>query len=351
MVGMDKERESVFSSVLRAFFGTLFRFIAVVVGLILLVVVVSVLSGSADTDLKLKTKVKILPDADGTFKKLSDTAPVILRLNIRGVIGSEFLNMDKVRTQLIESRLGDLKDDRVKGIFLQIESPGGAVIDSDVIYHALKEYKARYKVPVLAYVDGMSASGGYYIAAAADKIYASDVSIVGSVGVIMSTFFNVSQLLDKWGVQALTLSDGKGKDELNPFRPWSKDESENLKSLMDYYYQVFVNVVTSNRPIEKEALIDTYGAHIFAAPTAHTLGYIDGIENDRNVILKQLVKEAGLEGKEYQYIELEETTWLAELFDGSKSLFSGKIVHQVQLPPEVEMQMKHPVLFLYKPGM
>ena len=96
------------------------------------------------------------------------------------------------------------------------------MVDADGIYRAIKHYKEQYQVPVIAYVDGLCASGGMYIACAADKIYATDVSLVGSVGVLFPSFMNFSKLLDTVGVQSLTISSCKGKDDMNPLRPWKE---------------------------------------------------------------------------------------------------------------------------------
>ena len=97
---------------------------------------------------------------------------------------------DAVRAQLIDTIDGEINKDQVKGLLLAINSPGGTVDDSDGIYRLVQEYKSRLKIPVYAYVDGMCASGGMYIACAADKVYASDASLVGHVGVILRTIFN-----------------------------------------------------------------------------------------------------------------------------------------------------------------
>ena len=100
-----------------------------------------------------------------------------------------------MRKMLTESREGTFKDDRVKAILLDINSPGEHGHYANGMYRALKEYKQKYKVPIIAYVDGLCASGGMYVAAAADEVYASDVSLIGSIGVITPSFFNVYKAL------------------------------------------------------------------------------------------------------------------------------------------------------------
>src|SRR5690606_22323692 len=115
-----------------------------------------------------------------------------LQINVHGVIGDAKSGIDTKMAQniLLDSRTGDFKNERGKGILLHMNTPGGTVVDSDNIYRMLKTYKERYKVPVFAFVDGLCASGGMYISCAADKVYAGPASIIGSVGVIIGPFFN-----------------------------------------------------------------------------------------------------------------------------------------------------------------
>lgn len=163
---------------------------------ILVAIGLSLLNTSTQTEPTNNFTVEVLADADGKRKSLS-SEPVILRINLNGVIGLDGLEQEHIRNLLIESREGLLENDLVKGVLLYMQTPGGTVMDADGIYRAIKAYKAQYKVPVYAYVDGMCASGGMYISAAADKVLASDVSMIGSIGVIAPSILNVSQLLEK----------------------------------------------------------------------------------------------------------------------------------------------------------
>lgn len=348
-----EKRPSYFGSLFRSFFLTIFWCIGIGLGLLVFIIGLSVFSlGSSGgtEDLELKNNLKILPDAEGKLKKLSKTDPVLLKINITGLIGDKVLDMSKIRTQLIESRLGELKDNRVKGILLNMKTPGGTVIDSDAIYLALKEYKAKYNVPIIAYIDGICASGGVYVSSAADQIYSSDVSIIGSVGVLLPTFMNFSQALEKLGIQTHTIYAGKNKDDMNPLRPWKEGESENYQTLTDYYYNHFVSIVTASRPkLTKEQLINDLGARIFPAAQALELGFIDGIVSSPNEALKVLVKAAGLEGKNYQYMQMEERFWYSSLFNSDSPLLTGKVTHEVALTSELPKELVNQYLFLYRP--
>lgn len=345
-------RESIFLSSIRAFFVVLFGILGFTIGLLLLATFLGLFSVSSENDPEINYKyaAAIQPNADGIRKSLSSNAPVILKLNINGVIGVDSLNQNSIRQILIESRERAFKDDRVKAILLNIDSPGGTVGDADGIYRAIKSYKEHYKTPVYAFVDGMCASGGMYIASAADKIYASDVSIIGSVGVITPPFLNFSQLIDKLGIQSLTLYEGKGKDNMNPLRPWHKGDEDNLKNLINYYYNSFVDIVTTGRPeMNKEKLINEYGANVFPASLAKEYGYIDVSGSNYSDTLKALVKQIGIEDDFYQVVELQSTNWLSELFRSEMNLFKGQIVHQVVFTPEMDPKLQNQFLYLYRP--
>lgn len=343
--------ESIFKSAIRSFFIALFAMVGICVGFLLLTM--GIFSNSVTTpskDIESTFSYDIAPNAEGVRKTQAKDVPVILKLNISGVIGAESMTMDKVRLMLVESREGDLKGNRVKALLLNINSPGGTVIDADGIYHAIKAYKQQYQVPVYVYVDGLCASGGMYIAAAADKIYSSDVSLIGSVGVLSPPFMNFSKLMDKVGIESLTLTAGKGKDEMNPLRPWVPGEQDNFQTLVSYYYNLFVDIMTTNRPINKEKLVQEYGARLFDAPTALEHGYIDASGYSLNDTLKELLKQLAIKDDAYQVIEMKSKSWWSELFTSEMNLLlNGKITHEVKLPLEFDAKLSNQFLYLYRP--
>lgn len=345
-------RESIFFASVRYFFIALASIVGVCIGLTIILVFFAAIKDTSegDPDITYSYSPEVKPNASGVRKVLSKSAPVILKLHISGIIGTELLNRETVQGQLIESREKALKDGRVKAILLVIDSPGGTVVDADGIYRSIKAYKEKYKVPVFAYVDGLCASGGMYVAAAADKVYASEISLIGSVGVITPPFLNFSQLIDKVGVQALTLYAGKGKDDLNPLRPWKPGEEEPLQTIINYYYEDFVNIVTSNRPnVDREKLVKEYGAHVFPAKIAETYGYIDGSGLSLNDTLKLLAKQISIEDDYYQLIELAPKNWLSTLFKGEWSLLKGEMKHHLVLTPETDPKLMNQFLYLYRP--
>ena len=345
-------RESIFFASIRSFFIVLFGVTGLFFGAFLVAAIFGIFSLSTDgiPDLNYTYTTEIEPNASGVRKIEVGNVPVILKLNITGVIGLDSLKRKDISELLIESRERSLADDRVKAILLYIDSPGGTVTDSDGIYHALMAYKEKYKVPVYAFVDGLCASGGYYIAAAADKIFAGDTCLVGSVGVIGAQAMNFSQLMEKIGIQSITLYDGKGKDSLNPFRPWRKGDEENIQAAINYYYQMFVNIVTDHRPsLSKSKLIDDYGASVYPAPIAKEHGYIDESGYTVEKTLQEILKVLNIEDDKYQVVSLENKNWINELFHSKFGLLHGKVSHQVELLPGVPSELSNQFLYLYRP--
>lgn len=344
---MEIQRESIFVSALRSFCKMFFAVCGIFLAFIMMSLLYNAVGGSSPEE--AKTKVKHLPDTNGN-REISSTSPVILQLSISGVIGDpKSLNTKTVQHALLDSRTGDFKKDRVKGILLYMNTPGGTVVDSDNIYRMLKEYKARYKVPIFAYIDGLCASGGMYISCAADQVYAGPASIVGSIGVIIGPFFNFYDALGKIGVASKTITEGLDKDMMSPFRPWKPDEDSPLKAVTAYFYQQFVDIVVAAKPrVDKTRLINEYGAKVFDPQTAQQIGYVDFADATRDIALLALLKEAGVDPtKTYQVVELEpKSEWLANLLDSKSPLFTGKIEHTIDTgaPP-----IRDQVAYLYQP--
>ncbi len=349
---MEIQRESIFVSALRSFFRMFFAICGIFLAIILMSLLYNAIEGASSSPTEAKTKIKYLPDANGN-RESSSTSPVILQMNIHGIIGDSNSGTDSKTAQniLLDSRTGTFKGDRVKGILLNINTPGGTVVDSDNIYRMLKQYKERYKVPIFAYIDGLCASGGMYIACAADQIYASPASIVGSVGVIIGPFFNFYEALGKIGVISRTVTEGLNKDMMSPFRPWKADEDASLKAVTSFFYQHFVDIVANARPrMDRTKLVQEYGAKIFDPATAQNFGYIDDADASRDTALMALLQEANIDPtKTYQVVELEpKSEWLSNLLNTSSPLFTGKIVHSIDTgaPP-----IRDQVAYLYQPMM
>jgi len=345
---MEISRESIFLSSLRKFFHSFFGVIGFFIALIPIIFILSIFG--SDAEKISKNVLTYLPDLKGRSDVLPSSSPVILRININGEIGSEDLTWEQIQSQLFESQKGALKQGRVKGILLHLQTPGGGVNDSDMIYQILAAYKKQYNVPIYAFVDGISASGGTYISCASDKIFATPSSIVGSVGVISGPYFNVSKTMEKVGLEALTFSEGKDKDMLNPTRPWKEKEGESLTKIDEASYEMFVDVVTKSRPkLDREKLINEYGAQVFIAKEAKDLGYIDEVGTYHDALFS-LLEEAKIDpDKPYQVVELKpKRRWIADLVRG-ESLLNGKLKHSLHLGGEQKANSSG-IMYLYNPA-
>lgn len=140
-----------------------------------------------------------------------------------------------------------VKDKNTKGIILRMNTPGGAPVQSDYIYTAVRRIKQEHpELPIHAVITDICASGGYYIASAADKIYANQASIVGSIGVIMDGFGFVDTM-NKFGIERRLLTAGAHKAMLDPFSPAKLDENQHMQVLLDQVHQQFIDAVKQGR--------------------------------------------------------------------------------------------------------
>ena len=150
--------------------------------------------------------------------------------------------VDRIREILKKAE----KDKNIKGILLRVNSPGGTVTSSDIIYHEIKSFKERFKVKVYVSVIDVAASGGYYVALAGDSIMVHPTSLVGSIGVL-ALKLNLEGLMDKVGVEWEVVKSSKKKDFMSPFRPLTKEERVLFQETIDRYYDRFVDLVVLNR--------------------------------------------------------------------------------------------------------
>ncbi len=345
---MEIANESIFVSAIRSFCKVFFSCVGLFLAFFFASIVYSIFSSPyAPID---KTNMNVLPNLDGEIGLVSFTAPVVLRINIDSVIGTPgVLDTATMEDILLESRSGVLGKDRVKAILLHINTPGGSAVDSDNIYRMLQEYKTRYQVPIYAYVDGFCASGGMLISSAADRMYASPPSVVGSVGVIWGPFFNFSEVMAKVGIEAKTLTEGADKDTMSPVRPWKADEGADLQAIMDSSYARFVDIVTQARKrLDKDKLVNEYGARVYDGQTAQKYGYIDVADAEMKNALADLMAAANIDAqKPYQIVELvPRGHWLSPI-SSQFGLLKGKIEHSLNVNDKQRNFLHEPVSYYY----
>jgi len=170
------------------------------------------------------------------------------------------------------------KDEDIAGVIIRINSPGGTVAASDLIYHELVQFKDHRKIPVYACITGIGASGAYYIAAAADEIDAHPTAITGSIGVLVLRF-NVEGLMTKIGVKEHTEKSGAMKDFLSPFRPATPAEEKVIRDIISSLYQRFLSVVLARpgTPLTRAELEKLADGRIFTAEQAAATRLIDRV--------------------------------------------------------------------------
>lgn len=167
-------------------------------------------------------------------------------------------------------------DDNIKAVVVRINSPGGTVTASDVVYREIMEFKRKQNVPVVTMMMEVSASGGYYIACASDKIIAHQSTITGSIGVIVFAL-GFDGLFHKIGMESRVIKSGELKDMGNPFDAFSEEERAAFQHVVDTMYGQFLDVVETNRHIERERLKQIADGRIYLGDEAKSLGLVDEI--------------------------------------------------------------------------
>ncbi|OJF16690.1 MAG: hypothetical protein A6D91_09175 [Bacillaceae bacterium G1] len=205
-----------------------------------------------------------------------------------GGLWSDTIDFEGILSQLQQA----MEDDSVKAVILRINSPGGEVVASDEIYRAIKRVQEQGK-PVVASMGGTAASGGYYIATAADWILANPNTLTGSIGVIF-TLPNYEGVADLIGYKVNVIQSGAMKDMGNPWREMRPDEKEVFQKLVDETYGRFVDLVAKERGMPREKVLTLADGRIYTGQQAKDLGLVDelGTLDDAFAEAKRL---AGLE--------------------------------------------------------
>ena len=182
----------------------------------------------------------------------------------------------------------------IKGLLVRIDSPGGGVAASQEIYEELHRIRVS-GMPVVVSMGSMAASGGYYIACAADSIVANPGTTTGSIGVI-AQFPVVADLISRWGIQFETFKSGPFKDTGSPYRKVKPGEREWVQDWIDDTFDQFIEVVASERDIPEETVQEYATGQVFTGRQALELGLVDRLGNFNRAV-ELLASMAGIEGK------------------------------------------------------
>ena len=207
----------------------------------------------------------------------------VLVIDLEGVISGQseddgFLRNRLSSTSWVRQNLDKAaNDDRIKAIILEIESPGGDVTASDIIYNDLMRFREETAIPVIVLMKNLATSGGYYVAAAADNIVALPTTITGSVGVIFMGF-SIEGLMHKVGVKSQPVISGDKKDIGSPFRDMSEDEKELIQGIVNQHFERFMDIIKKGRPqMSPSDLKVVSDARILTAKQALELHMVDQI--------------------------------------------------------------------------
>lgn len=258
------------------------------------------------------------------------------------VVGQNKVALVKLEGVLLSSEhiveeLNDYAEDSsVKAIVLRVDSPGGGVVPSQEIYNAVKHARQEGKKVVVS-MGSVAASGGYYVAAAADLIVANPGTMTGSIGVKME-FANIEKLLEKIGVKGMVVKSGEYKDVGSPFREMTEKERLLLQGVIDDVQTQFVMAVVEGRKLPEADVRAIADGRIFTGQQALRLKLVDQL-GDLEYSIRAAASLAGIKGKPsvikkekkmpfFDYLKEETATWIAETVAQGISSGSGKLQYR-----------------------
>ncbi len=201
-------------------------------------------------------------------------------VDVRGVI-SEATPTNA--SAIIKGLTAAFNDENTKGIILRMNTPGGSPVQSDYVYHEIRRLKAeRPDLPIYAVVSDVCASGGYYIASAADKIFVNPSSLIGSIGVIMNGFGFVTAM-EKLGVERRLMIAGEHKALLDPFSDVSSEEKNHVQELLTRVHEQFITAVREGRGDRLKNNPDLFSGLIWTGAQSIEMGLADSVGNTRSV--------------------------------------------------------------------
>lgn len=209
------------------------------------------------------------------------------------VVGKIVEGEDTDAKTIIEGLRNAVEDENTKGIILHVNTPGGSPVQASYVFEEIRKIKKENpELPIYAVVSDICASGGYYIAAAADRIYVNQASIVGSIGVIMNGFGFVDTL-NKLGIKRRLLTSGAHKAMLDPFTPVKEDEIEHMQKLLEQVHQQFIAAVRLGRGERLQETPEMFSGLVWTGEESVKLGLADGFGSD-DYVAREIIGEENM---------------------------------------------------------
>ena len=215
----------------------------------------------------------------GSDKNLDMTGKHTALVELKGTIAEGEVSADQIIGSLQEA----YKDTNTQGVILRINSPGGSPVQAGQIYDEMNRLRAKYpKIPLYVVVDDLCASGGYYVAAAADKIYVDKASLVGSIGVLMDGF-GFMGTMEKLGVERRLITAGANKGFLDPFSPVNVQQEAYAKVMLAQIHEQFIHAVRTGRGKRLHETPDMFSGLVWSGEESVRLGLADGLGSTESV--------------------------------------------------------------------
>ncbi|MBR6582322.1 MAG: signal peptide peptidase SppA [Treponema sp.] len=321
--------------------------------IILAILVVIAIAATVHSLITTKESVTINFDSNVEYntnssQKLSSKGN-IAALYIEGTIQQANVDYDQ---QWLLSTISTIKNDKKNvGIAIFINSPGGAVYQTDDVYLALEDYKTTGR-PIYVYQGPMAASGGYYISCAGNKIYANRNTLTGSIGVIAGQSMDLTGLLDKLGIKSETIYAGKNKNMGNYNAPFTPEQKAIMQSIADECYEQFVKIVAKSRNMTYEEAAKLSDGRIYTAQQALDNGLIDAI-GSWDLMLDDMA-DAEFEGTNYKIVTYKKVKkqsfmdiMMSKVSDITKSAAASKTGIPEKVLEDINSPSEYP-MYLYK---
>ncbi|MFP4607615.1 MAG: S49 family peptidase, partial [Thiohalospira sp.] len=236
----------------------------------------------------------VLPGGDGLETPATGGSHTAV-VDVPGVITDDSRASADIVTRGVEAAL---EDPGTEGVILRINSPGGSPVQAGYLFDDIQRLRKEHeKTPIHAVITDIGASGGYYVAAAADKVYANRSSIVGSIGVTMSSFspssFGFDEAIERMGIERRLLTAGEDKDLMDPFRPLVDEDADHMQTVLDDMHEQFITAVKEGRGdrLKTDGETPLFSGLVWTGERGVELGLVDDLASPAQVAREEIGAE------------------------------------------------------------